>query len=322
MTVRSHDMLVGVLMLPTVLCIMIGISAFYWPNTGFAGTFGRMFDSLAPQMLGAGLMLSLVLLGIGRRAWVRGLAIALISMALAGGGVLAARHMAISIPLGKNLTPKFNVLWFNIYANNSTPPDELADAILNSGADVVVLGEAEPILPALDRLLEAYPHRLGCTDTVCSTLVLSKLAFVPQSAEMITTTRPGRMAAFEVLLPNGRSVSLLAVHMPKPWYYGFYDIDLWYLINRSQRATGPLVVVGDFNAAPWSRSMARIFNETGLSPPRTPSATWPAAASVFGVPIDQILFRDTTTPTELRPWGAGLGSNHRGFFASVAIGTP
>lgn len=316
-------MLAGGLVLPAMLCIFTGASAFYWAETGFSGTLGHMFDSLAPQFLGVGLVLSLGVLALGRGAWIRGLALMLSVAALASGGLLGARHIATSTPISDNLTPTFNVLWFNLYAKNPTPPNRLADEILSSDADVVVLGEAAPILPALDQLLDTYPHQLGCeVGAICSTLVLSRLAFVPQSAEMITTARPGRMAAFGITLPDGGSLNMLAVHLPKPWFYGFYDIDLWHLIDRSRSTTGPLVVLGDFNAAPWSRSMARLLRETGLDVSRGTPATWPAVVGPLGVPIDHVLYRNGVSLVLLTPWSAAPGSNHQGLLAAIAISAP
>ena len=320
----ARDALAGALALPAALSIAVGASAHLWSGTGAAGTLGRMADSLAPHLLALGLALSLLLAGVARGGAARGAAALLVLAALAGGAGLAWRQNAIAQPLARTQPPALEVLWFNLYAENATPAPVLARALLESGADVLVLGEAAPLLPALEDLQARYPHRLGCPRAVCDTLVLSRLPFVPGSAEMIRTSRPGRMAAFALDLPQGR-LDLLAVHLPKPWFYGFYDVDLWHLLDRRARAPGPLLVLGDFNAAPWSRAQARIAREACLLAARGAPATWPARAGGLGVPIDQMLVGGGAALVSLEPWGAGLGSNHRGLRAGIALeaeGTP
>lgn len=317
---RRRDRIDGAIALLALACLGIGATALYWPDTGFLGTFGRMFDSLAPQLLALGSLLALWLARPGSGGWMRRGAAGLALLGLAGLTAIAVGHVARAAPPARDAAADLGVIWFNLYANNTTSPDVLAEAILNSGADLVVLGEAAPILPALDRLSGVYPHRLGCiTGKVCSTLVLSRLPFAPDSPGMIETSRPGRMTAFRLALPGREALDVVAVHMPKPWFYGFYDVDLWHLLDRDRRATGPLVVMGDFNAAPWSRPLRRIFDETGLMPPRLPVATWPGWAGPFGVPIDQMLVRGGAALEGLEAWGGGLGSNHRGLFARIAL---
>ncbi|SHF86301.1 Uncharacterized conserved protein YafD, endonuclease/exonuclease/phosphatase (EEP) superfamily [Loktanella atrilutea] len=296
-----------------VLCLLTGATASYWPDSGFLGTFGRMCDSLAPQLLGGGLLLALGLALLG--VWQ--LAMVLAVLALAAGGTLARDYVSLSAPAGDTAAEGLTVIWFNLFAENTTPAAQIADAILSSGADLVVLAEAAPFLPALPRLADRYPYRLGCTDKVCSTLVLSRLPFGPDSAGMIAATRPGRIAAFQ-LAPDGRApLTVVAAHLTKPWYYGFYDVDLWHLMDQSRKAAGPLLVMGDFNTAPWSHPMQRIIAATGLRLPHRPVATWPAAAGPLGVPLDHMLVGGGAALTGLAPWGGDLGSNHRGLTTRV-----
>jgi endonuclease/exonuclease/phosphatase (EEP) superfamily protein YafD len=59
--------------------------------------------------------------------------------------------------------------------------------------------------------------------------------------------------------------------------------------------------------------------ETGMRGPRWPPATWPVWAGPFGVPIDQLLVRGGVGVVRMKGFGAGLGSNHRGFVADLAI---
>ena len=77
--------------------------------------------------------------------------------------------------------------------------------------------------------------------------------------------------------------------------------------------------MGDFNAAPWSRSLWRLERAHGLRHPSRPIATWPRELGGFGLPIDHILLRGPAGFQEISPWGEALGSNHRGLLARVAL---
>lgn len=321
MNPRLRDVISGAVLLPALVCIGVGGSAFHWTDAGFAGTLGRMFDSLAPHLLALGVVLAGLIAVLGRGAAIRGVACALILAALATALPILSRHNAVSVTTEAEteVPAQLTVLWFNVYADNLTPPDTLATALLAAGADLIVLGEATSVLPVLDRLTTVYPHRLGCdTPDHCSTLVLSRLPFAPDSATMIRTSRPDRMASVRLVPPQGPPIDVVAVHMAKPWFYGFYDVDLWHLLDQSASSTGPLLVLGDFNAAPWSRPGLRILDETGLTPARNAPATWPAGAGRLGVPIDQMLVRGGLAFTALAPWGHGLESNHLGLIANIA----
>lgn len=293
----------------------IGATALVWPETGILGTFGRIFDSLSLHLLSFGAFLSLMLALFG--AWRSGLALGAVAL-LAGGlqiwPLLGPRPPAEA---ATGPEPGLQVLWFNLYQENATPHAELAAALIGSGADLVVLAEAEPLRPVLAELAGTYPHQLGCTGGSCATLVLSRHPFVPGRAEMINGARKGRLAAFAIE-PEGRMpLAVVAAHLTKPWYHGFFDVDLWYLLDRAAAVDGPLLVMGDFNATPWSRPLQRIRAETGLRAPGWPVATWPTGAGALGLPIDHLLVRDGVVLGPVTPWGGGLGSNHRGLLAEI-----
>ena len=50
-----------------------------------------------------------------------------------------------------------------------------------------------------------------------------------------------------------------------------------------------------------------------------PVPTWPAAAGRFGVPIDHVLVRGGPRLVSIAPWGAELGSDHRGLLAALSL---
>ncbi|ETX15954.1 hypothetical protein OCH239_12030 [Roseivivax halodurans JCM 10272] len=119
-------------------------------------------------------------------------------------------------------------------------------------------------------------------------------------------------------------MDIVAAHLVKPWYLSVAAGEASYaarILKRGPRQR-PLLVVGDFNAAPWSRRV-RSFEEThGLRHPPRPVGTWPASLGNFGVPIDHMLVRRGVRFAWQKAWGGHLGSNHRGLLAGIALPDP
>ena len=315
----------GGLLPAAALCVLAGATARFWPDGALVGTFGRMLDSLAPQLFVLSLLLcaALALLGLPRVA----LGLALLSALGQGALLMDLRGLARPLAAAEAEAP-FTAIWFNLYEQNATPPERLAEAILDSGADLVALGEADPIRPVLPLLEETYPYRIGCEGRRCGVLLLSRHPFAPGTQELANISRRERLVRARVE-PEGRApLEVLVEHMAKPWFYGFIEEDRWYLLDRLaliREASGPeapVLVMGDFNAAPWSRPVAALLREADLAPARRPVPTWPAAAGPLGVPIDQMLVGGRARLTALAPWGGDLGSNHRGLAASVTWPEP
>lgn len=319
--------LLGALVPMLLAGLFIAATAAYWPDTAFLGTFGRMFDSLAPHLLVTMLGLAAVVFSLGARR----LAYLAAVVAVLGGAGIALRHLSVAAPERTNANAAeapgtaadpLRVIWFNVLFTNPITAEQLAAEITASDADLVVLSETRGLAPLCARLRPVYPHQIGCDDPEAELRLFSRLPLDLAQSERIDSARPGRILRSRIPLPGGRSLDVMAVHMSKPWFYGFVDIDRWYLLNRLDQLAGPVLVMGDFNTAPWSRPMLALYDTTGLRPPRRPVATWPAAAGGLGVPIDQMLVRGGATLAQLAPWGAELGSNHRGLLAEVTLAVP
>lgn len=301
--------------------VLLGMALFgaLIPDTPqFTATFARMLDSLAPHLLLASLgpLLLLALIGYRRSALV------LAVVACLGGAWLLSGYLRMRAPAGQETD--LTVLWFNLLHENATPPEELADAIAASGADIVMIGEAAPLRGVLGRLAAAYPHQVGCAGEVCASLVLSRLplagsdiaGFAAPGEERLIHVRPDIPASGPATAP---ALDLVTAHLVKPWYLGFTGSEADRLDWVLRRYKGPLVVAGDFNAAPWSRRMRQIHRDYGLDFSPYPVPTWPAGAGGFGVPIDHVMVRGGARVASLTPWGADLGSNHRGLLAGIDL---
>ena len=215
------------------------------------------------------------------------------------------------------------VLWFNSLSTNRIAPDRLERALRKTGADIVVFVEALPALGMRERLADLYPHAVGCrTRADCAMLVLSRLE--PQDVRTRRVSGSAeRLVRFAVSPEGHPPVAVLATHLIKPWYLSIAAEETTVATRMLEREpSGPLVVMGDFNAAPWSRRVRELEIAHDLRHPPRPVGTWPAALGALGVPIDHMLVRGGVRFAWQEPWGDALGSNHRGLLAGIALPDP
>ena len=311
---RLH--LVG-LLVPLVLALeaVAGLGRFVPDLDQFLSTNLRMLEHLAPHLLALSVLLSLAVAGLGARR--AGGALGLLAL-LAGAGIVQD-YRALRAPVAAE--SDLNLLWFNVLTDNPTPPERLVAAIRAADADVVLLAEPARLRRAVDGLADLYPYRLGCTEAEpCGLILLSRFPVAnPRFHDF--PSGPNRMLRVILEVPGHGSVALAGVHETKPWYLGLTNGETeavrWGL--RPGKRALPMVVAGDFNAAPWSLRMRRLQREQDLRSTAWPVSTWPVAAGRFGVPIDHVLVRGGTRIARLEPWGANLGSNHRGLIAGIDL---
>ena len=308
--------LAGLLVLPTLLLQIAAIFAPLVPDRlQLFAIEARMLEGPIPQILLASLAVASVVAWIGyRRA-----ALCLAAVALGGLAWTAVDYGRMQAPHGA--AANLSILWFNMYAGNPLPAEALVAALGDSGAEVIMMTEANAALPALDGLSSRYPYRLICPGR-CAMAILSRLPF--ETAEIIDNgvTAGERQILHVRLVPSGGTgpVSLLAVHMLKPWYLAFSGGEMERLRWVLKRYTEPTVLVGDFNATPWSRRMQMIARAGRMEFAGMPVPTWPASAGPVGLPIDHVLVRGGITVASVTPWGgAALGSNHRGLLARLLL---
>jgi endonuclease/exonuclease/phosphatase (EEP) superfamily protein YafD len=115
---------------------------------------------------------------------------------------------------------------------------------------------------------------------------------------------------------NGREVRVVGLrprYIMKPaTYAAHYD----WLVRNASRLGDRVILVGDFNAAPWSWQLMRFAAASGLRRHGTYAASWPSLLPV--VLIDNLL---TTPDIKSVSFGMGpsLGSDHLPVIATVAL---
>lgn len=298
-----------------ILWPILAVSFQYWSEIPLLGSFARMLESTSPQILLASLPFALVtaLLGAPR------LGILSLCLVLASGAWLTLDQRRMSQSLSPEAAADLTVIWFNMEANNKTDPVLLANAMVDSGADIILTAESRPMRRVLPLLVTAYPYRQGCETATCEVHILSRLPFRPLEILNPGAAWKQRMMIVGIDIPGRAPLTLAAIHMVKPWYNGITEQETENVIFALRRHPGPIVAMGDFNAAPWTPRLHEITEATGFKLPRPPLPTWPAGAGRLGVPIDHVLTGDGAVLKSLKIWGVDLGSDHRGLIAEISL---
>ena len=299
----------GALSFPASLGAISVASAEYWPDWPLLGPIARMTESAAPQLAVLTVLLGMGIVALGGRRF--GAALTLVAV-LGLAGVIW-RHVERSAPLEPEASPVVHVLWYNMLHTNPVPPGDLVAALDASAADVILLTEATPLKTMRAQIAERFATVLGCAGRRCDVMILVRDPAIQAELVPMPSTGTDRMGVVQIALPDGQTLRLVAAHLLKPWYYGLSASDQWMVTHQAASAEGPVVIVGDFNAAPWSKRLRETADLCGLKTERVPVPTWPAAAGRWGIPIDLILTRGGAVLRQVTPWGGDeLGSNHRG----------
>lgn len=310
---RLRERSVGALAFFAGGLILTAFGSVHYPDGDALAVLARIFDSLAPFLLALALLLSsgVALLRAHRLAAV----LALLALGVAAD--IGGRYWQHSLPMVPASDSQVRVLFFNVLSTNFPNADRIADAVLAADPDIAVFAEADRMQALKTRLADRYSWSSDC-EFSCGLLVMSK-----QTPEAVKSWRlpVGRKVARLGFAATNRhaAFTLVTEHVQKPWFQGLvepYWAALQWVLERTE---GPVVVTGDFNTAPWSYPVQRLLRVNGLSAPRWPVPSWPAALGRFGIPIDRMLVGGGARLHDLQAFGGDLGSNHRGVLAEVVI---
>jgi len=221
--------------------------------------------------------------------------------------------------LGK---PSFRLLSINALNSNVKSGETITRMIVASGADVVNVMEAPPLLDHMDKLARVYPYRVGCgiVTKTCDQLMLSKFPIETPHVMSLSTIFNERFIVAKIKIA-GRTIDFAGIHTTKPYFDDFQSLELHNAagVVRTQM-TGPLVLSGDFNASSIAPNMQDFLKTTGLRTAVWEPATWPIAAGIFGLPVDHIYARPPLKIISFKRLPDAYGSNHYGLTADIAIG--
>lgn len=262
-----------------------------------AGFFGRWiepFDSLAHFRAHlAILLLPTTLAAVALRRPFPAI-LGLACMALAGATTWRYMLPAPAAMAAHGTAPHYRLLQMNLRFDAV----DKAAAVRRIGEvepDVVTLQEVtDEWRKLLDTLQDRYPYRYYCSGarSFFYSAILSRRPFADGDAGGICLPEQGFVARSVDF--NGVSVAVASMHLDWPWPHGHWS-QVRALEPVLDHVPSPLVLAGDFNAAPWSAAVSSVAEASGTKPAMGIGPTWihrtlpRAIAPYVGLPIDTIL---------------------------------
>jgi endonuclease/exonuclease/phosphatase (EEP) superfamily protein YafD len=244
-------------------------------------------------------------------------------------GLLGAVNLALVVPLyigpSRPQTGELRIVSFNVLASNRRFA-EVVDFIRGSEADVVVLHEVtsrwEQEIEEAAATFDDWPYEItearARGDLFGSMVLVESGAAVESFGFALTDPR-----AIEILLPDG--VALHAIHPLSPSSeFRALQNDRQFLFATDWAAgqDGPAIVVGDFNATPWSYPFRRLLSTADLSNSARGfglDLSYPADGNpLIRVPIDHLLFSEGLAVVDRR-LGPAMGSDHFPLTVDMAL---
>jgi endonuclease/exonuclease/phosphatase (EEP) superfamily protein YafD len=274
-----------------------------------------LLQTLRFHLVAVGLVVGVLAMLLGAR--MRG-ALFLCVVLLSGlhGANFVRHYYARMTDLPGEPVAQFDFLNFNVLAGNPEA-DRLVDRVLADPPDVMLVMESRAIQPYLDRLATVLPYRIGCSDERCDISLHSRFPFIEQEINPLPPFFRERYIRAQIEV-DGAGITIVGVHLSKPYFDEASLGELGYISRRLQEIEGPVLLSGDFNAAPWSAPVARLGHSRQLVPAPWPAATWPTELGPLGVPIDNVFTIGNARLLSLRA-GDNIGSNHLPLRADVAI---
>jgi endonuclease/exonuclease/phosphatase (EEP) superfamily protein YafD len=290
-----------------------------------------VLDQFAVQL--TGLALAAALLALVLRRWVR-LAALLALAATLSWPIFAQRTEAAIVTNPERL----KILSANVFYYAADHQRTL-DMLMASDADIIGLVEMTPDWKrALAPLIAKYPYHVDCfdTDSFCEQMLLSKLPIVKPYAGRVWRTTP--IIAGGEIIWNGRPITVYATHLI--WPFATDDETGWSTdSNRADYLPGlpesrqagqaanlakflntlprDLILMGDFNGAPWGRVQRAFRQSTGLDNQAGWDFSWPSSLPwPLRLPLDHILTRGHLAVTQFGV-GPETESDHLPVIAEV-----
>lgn len=309
------------------LSIIIGTVAFLL-ICGLAGRYVSdhwlFFTFASFQIQGAALAAGLAVLAwlLHRNAVASLLVIAALAIGTHGYVMLGEFRQATPAP-PPSWPAHLKLISFNILGNNSFENGgRIADAMIASEADVIMIQESAPLGPHIDRIKQVYPNRLGCgAGTVtCDQSLWSKTPIVAGDVKTASPIYRDRLLIASIEI-GGKRINFVNVHTTKPYFDNIHAIELKRIAEEmtdfATRNPGPFVVAGDYNASILTPDVRRFVARMNLVTARHEPATWPVEAPTVGMAIDHIFVSDPLRFKSLDTMPQTFGSNHYGLVAEI-----
>ena len=285
---------------------------------GFFGSTAWFFDALANFrfQLALGLIAVGVVYFFGFGRWT---AFIFIALGAVNAFMVAPLYLDNPAPAASETT--LTIVSYNVGAG-SADQQEVIDYVGERSPDLVFF------LESTEEWVNAMPtagtgYAVGNQipeDRAYGITVLGDGVTVVELLELGTTDDPVMRVQATI---DDQQVAVFAVHPRPPDSEGTTEArdtlfaELADLISQEPM---PVVVIGDFNATPWSYVFRDFSSDTGLVNSQNGfglSATWPSTLPVALIPLDHMLHSDSLT-TVTREVGPDLGSDHLPLLVEVS----
>ena len=273
--------------------------------TSFLGGLYYLFDVLSnfrPLIALAALGLAIILWISGRRR------LGFVSVVFCAIG-LAGMAQTDTQPVSRatNAAKPIKVITFNAWWYNRQI-DDIERFLKQADADVIVLQEFGRGTLALRKgLKKSHPWQFDCQNMeYCDLAIFSRIAWNKTGAIRSDGAQPP--LAWATFGSDEHAFTVAGTHFTHPTYR--YQIGqaetlaTWVAGRRN-----PVILVGDFNSAPWSHAMTRLRRKAGLRILSGIRPSWPATLGLSLLPIDHILVSPGIINLGVER-GPFLGSDH------------
>lgn len=282
------------------------------------GPWVPLADSMAHFRFHLTVLITLasVLLALSR-AWQRAGLAAAVAVAGVVGMVPAFPVWDAAAVDGK--APSITMVQLNLSFRNSAP-GAVADFIWAENADIVTLQEVTDKTAKVMELLAAdYPFQTRCDAwRVGGPAIMSRLPMAPGAAKGCIK---GQGMAWMRVMASGHPVSVASLHLH--WPYPFAQADqIDRLESHLKKLPRPVLLAGDFNAAPWSHAVERVAQATDTDVAAGLRFSFDIKFNSWippiAVPIDHILVPEGLVPLDVK-LGPGPGSDHLSVIARISL---
>lgn len=206
----------------------------------------------------------------------------------------------------------FNTLWVN------DDVDAVTAEVLRIDADVITLIEMGPSKRRLlDAVKSRYPYHADCYDIdYCALAVLSKFPIIEEKAQVFWEGPP--MITIK-LGPEAGGLTVVGAHTIRFPHSRAQFRQIVALSKYLENLPRLKIVMGDFNATPYSRIIEEFTRRTGLTR-LTSLPSWPSHFRLPQLAIDHIFVGPSIRPLGTEQIGEPAGSDH--FPVTVRLAIP
>jgi endonuclease/exonuclease/phosphatase (EEP) superfamily protein YafD len=290
---------VAVGFVPSALALAFGLLNSFHPLADSASHFRLHLTTLMAVAMIAFLL---------AMAW-RWASIALLATVLGIAGLWRGLPSTVTV---QSSAPEIRMVQFNTLFKNPKP--EVSTQWINDQTpDIVTLQEVSTNTMAIfDKLSVQMRSSVTCKFAgIGGVAILSKF---PKVAEKCIE---GQGLVWMQVMAHGKPVTVASLHLHWPYpYRQWQQIDN--LKAEFKAMPRPVVLAGDFNAAPWSEAVRRVTEATSTELKSGTRFTLRMGAYGFGpyavLPIDHVLFDASATDISVNV-GPPIGSDHLALFA-------